>query len=447
MARNVPKSIDYYGIFLTESMASWSSEQHVAWAAAVAQRWLPSYESFSYNEDWGDPASLRRSLEAVWSHVAGRMLSPSHAAQHIQQIDDVTPYMDDFDAEDALIACALLKDALRACGEPDNSLRMVSQMAMAMLEFLLEQQEDEDTPPSRAWKSASVRSEVRAEMKLVDEIGRVTEFDAQAVDALRARLGELVGDRPARSKPSVSPGLTNQAAFEQYRRIVEHDLKSNKTDMSMAGANVIVFAMLHAGAWGRRYGRRAKAIDGESRASELADQAGRRALIALNRAVNQVESGPPDWDSDIRDTIELCMTNTGTGGSDDARAVSEPHAYGPSLRRLWLEAKRQRRTDQEAWDDVVAWANHRPTAWDAEDQRKKRGWAHAVPELGVMLAKELSWEPTKDPMHPWTIEVNGARWSVRINDFPDELFYGLIVDGAHVGDFHDWPETWRRCDN
>ncbi len=64
-----------------------------------------------------------------------------------------------------------------------------------------------------------------------------------------------------------------------------------------------------------------------------------------------------------------------------------------------------------------------------------------------MLAKELSWEPTKDPMHPWTIEVDGARWSVRINDFPDELFYGLIVDGAHVGDFHDWPKTWRRCDN
>ncbi len=219
MARNVPKSIDYYGIFLTESMASWSSEQHVAWAAAVAQRWLPSYESFSYNEDWGDPASLRRSLEAVWSHVAGRMLSPSHAAQHIQQIDDVTPYMDDFDAEDALIACALLKDALRACGEPDNSLRMVSQMAMAMLEFLLEQQEDEDTPPSRAWKSASVRSEVRAQMKLVDEIGRVTEFDAQAVRRI-ASPPRRTCRRPSRAFQAV--GLAGAYQPGRVRAISPH---------------------------------------------------------------------------------------------------------------------------------------------------------------------------------------------------------------------------------
>jgi len=31
-----------------------------------------------------------------------------------------------------------------------------------------------------------------------------------------------------------------------------------------------------------------------------------------------------------------------------------------------------------------------------------------------------------------------------VNDFPDELMRSLIVSGEKAGDFHDWPETWRR---
>src|ERR1700752_1904086 len=112
MAKQNYKSLDAYEIFLTEKMTPWSVQQRVALAAAIAEHWLPAYESFSAEENWGAPASLRRSLDAVWSHVQGRMLAERDVARHIQQLEEITPHMDDFNAEEALIACAVLTDTL-----------------------------------------------------------------------------------------------------------------------------------------------------------------------------------------------------------------------------------------------------------------------------------------------------------------------------------------------
>ena len=61
-----------------------------------------------------------------------------------------------------------------------------------------------------------------------------------------------------------------------------------------------------------------------------------------------------------------------------------------------------------------------------------------------MLAREVAWSPTGDPGAPWAADVEGARWRVRLNDFPDEIMYTLLVNDAAAGNFHDWPERWRR---
>jgi hypothetical protein len=90
------------------------------------------------------------------------------------------------------------------------------------------------------------------------------------------------------------------------------------------------------------------------------------------------------------------------------------------------------------------WASHRPAVWQVEDRRKKKGLAHAAPELGDKLARALSWRSTDDPIYPWAAEVDGNSWRVRINDFPDECMYSLIIGSETAGDFHDWPETWQR---
>ena len=116
------KSLDDYEIFLIETMERWSPQQRVALAAAIAEHWLPAYEGFSAEEKWGDPTSLHRSLNAIWSHVQGRELAERDVARHSQQVEEITPPMDDFDAEDALTACAAVKEALRTCRDPENTI-------------------------------------------------------------------------------------------------------------------------------------------------------------------------------------------------------------------------------------------------------------------------------------------------------------------------------------
>lgn len=137
MANPDLKSIDEYEVFLTEKMTPWSPQQRVALAAAIAEHWLPAYESFSLEEGWGDPASLRRSLDAVWSHVQGRMLAESDVARHIQQIEEITPHMDDFDAEEALTACAGVKEAVRTCRDPENTIPYALGSALGVFEGLV----------------------------------------------------------------------------------------------------------------------------------------------------------------------------------------------------------------------------------------------------------------------------------------------------------------------
>ena len=448
MARNILKSIDGYAIFLAEAIAPWSPQQLAAWSAAVVRRSRLPFVRILFLRGGlgrsGEPSSqLGGSLESRrGTHAVGVARGATHPAN---RRCDAAPgrFRRRGCADRVPVHCSRMH-----CGRAENRTircRRFLRWSWGCWNSCSNSGRNEDVTPSSAWKSPSVRSEVRAQMKLVDEISCVTTFDAEAVDALRARLAKLVGLR----RPCQAIGLAGTyqpGAFEQYRRIVEHDLKSNRTDMTMSGANMIVFAMLHVGAWGRRYGRRAKAINGESRASQPADQTGRHALIARNRAVDQVKSGRLDWDSDIRDTIELCLTNTGTGGSDDARAASEPHAYGPSLRRLSLEAKSPRAVQSgPAWDGRGGVGESSAHCVGRRGSTEETGMGRMPSRSwGATLGKELSWKTTNDPTDPWTIEVDGARWSVRVNDFPDELFYGLLVNGEHVGDFHDWPETWRR---
>jgi hypothetical protein len=191
-----------------------------------------------------------------------------------------------------------------------------------------------------------------------------------------------------------------------------------------------------------RYSRRLQTINGSY--GRVADEQAMRALLARNRARDLAETDPLCWDAKVRETVELCLKNNSQLRVLDAASLETPHSYGPSLRRLWLEGKRHGQSDLYGWKYIRAWASHRPSAWENEDRRKKKGSAHQVPEFTANLARTLSWNSTGDPFHPWETEVDGTNWRIRINDFPDELIYSLIIGNENAGDFHDWPETWQR---
>lgn len=67
-----------------------------------------------------------------------------------------------------------------------------------------------------------------------------------------------------------------------------------------------------------------------------------------------------------------------------------------------------------------------------------------APYWPANLARAVEWTTTGDLEYPWAAEVDGTRWRVRLNDFPDEILYCLMIDQTAVGDFHDWPDRRTR---
>ncbi|HEX5732078.1 MAG TPA: hypothetical protein VF131_04505 [Blastocatellia bacterium] len=60
------------------------------------------------------------------------------------------------------------------------------------------------------------------------------------------------------------------------------------------------------------------------------------------------------------------------------------------------------------------------------------------------LEEEVNWTKGADPNYPYEAKINGDQLVVRLNDFPDESLYTLIVNDKEVASFDDWPEQWGR---
>ena len=60
------------------------------------------------------------------------------------------------------------------------------------------------------------------------------------------------------------------------------------------------------------------------------------------------------------------------------------------------------------------------------------------------LSEKIVWRKTADPKRPYMAEVEGEKCVIRLNDFPDEHLYTLIVNEVEVADFDDWSAQWRR---
>jgi len=65
-------------------------------------------------------------------------------------------------------------------------------------------------------------------------------------------------------------------------------------------------------------------------------------------------------------------------------------------------------------------------------------------DLPSHLQRSVTWVRIDNPAAPWTADVDGERWEIRINQFPDEPLFTLFVNGHSVTDFEDWPKKWKR---
>ena len=62
------------------------------------------------------------------------------------------------------------------------------------------------------------------------------------------------------------------------------------------------------------------------------------------------------------------------------------------------------------------------------------------------LRERVSWRAATSglPHVLYEAEVGALAWAVRLNDFPDEPLYTLIIDGTEILHFDDWPAFWGK---
>ena len=141
----------------------------------------------------------------------------------------------------------------------------------------------------------------------------------------------------------------------------------------------------------------------------------------------------------------------------DISSLADIPSYGPSFVSVWAEAKNQGLSDEDSETFVLEWANRQPARWAEEAASKKRKPSNRrgyfgksqeksaiQPDIKERLAQIVVWRQTGDLNTPWETDVDGHRWQARLNDFPEEPMYSLLIDEVLAGDFQEWPQYWDR---
>lgn len=239
--------------------------------------------------------------------------------------------------------------------------------------------------------------------------------------------------------------ISNQRAYERYRGIVEADLRHDP--LSIVAGGDIGFVTIVVSAWSSRYSRRRDVIGGiPGWGDPLADTVAQAALVARHRARNAAATALPELEPFTLELVQMSLAHLHQAGRLDAASLEDLHGYGPSLRRLWAEAAALGLSGRDAWLHIADWARHRPAGWGPPGQPKRRRRTREATQLDGFLAQPLDWRLTGDLEVPWATTAAGRRWQLRLNDFPDEPMYTLLIDGQPAGDFHDWPDAWRSED-
>ncbi len=99
--------------------------------------------------------------------------------------------------------------------------------------------------------------------------------------------------------------------------------------------------------------------------------------------------------------------------------------------------------------DEAFWTERGRAVRDREPGRFRRERLAAVLDVyRKQLAKydlterPIAWKHTGDAEFPYTADVRGRRYTIRINDFPAEPLYTLIEAGVELRDLDDWPSAW-----
>jgi hypothetical protein len=246
--------------------------------------------------------------------------------------------------------------------------------------------------------------------------------------------------------------VSNKLQYDYYRRAVESTLAKPERFQRLS-VNEPAGQMQIVQGWTHRYLIRFAAIESNSTYPTcVADRPAADILTA--RHVEEDEHFPPtpDWSENLLFFLNFTLTTQGAKQEWNGQPplLETIHGYGPSLRQLWGKAKANGGGDEAAWGAIRDWILYRPPSWERDDLRKKSRKPEYEGKLSQRLDTTVGWTSAGDLNFPWSAQIpaeNGEEhWRVRINDFPDEYMYSLLVGEEVIGDFHDWPVAWTRAE-
>jgi hypothetical protein len=65
-----------------------------------------------------------------------------------------------------------------------------------------------------------------------------------------------------------------------------------------------------------------------------------------------------------------------------------------------------------------------------------------TPVLAHPRKNKIDWVQTEDAVERWRSRVGRDTWVVRVNDFPEEHMYTLLINGRASESFDEWPADW-----
>lgn len=65
-------------------------------------------------------------------------------------------------------------------------------------------------------------------------------------------------------------------------------------------------------------------------------------------------------------------------------------------------------------------------------------------QLDDLMQRRIDWTHTGDAEFPYTATIDGQTFIVRLNDFPAEPLYTVLLAEEELGHLDDWPSTWVR---
>lgn len=60
-----------------------------------------------------------------------------------------------------------------------------------------------------------------------------------------------------------------------------------------------------------------------------------------------------------------------------------------------------------------------------------------------LLSEGVNWQKVSEPgVIRYRAWVRASDWKIRLNDFPSEPLFTLLINGEEVIHFTDWPNHW-----